>query len=419
MTALASFPLLTNVIVMMTSPVLIPVFLNKEEHVEFLESEIEAIKNLEGVMAAYRRSTSWMEEGRMEGVEFEAIDREYRSVWGIGLPLLREGRYPSDDEPYAVVLGDNTAQRLGLETGSEISLLGERFTVVGVTMWSSEFFGVWMPYETLVELRGNYSLETYDAFPGQFSPSDFRESLTVLLDSYDHVFSFIEMVPSIADVVDIYPDAESLRRRMTESHYEGLLKLVYSVCFATLGAIGFSKILKYGSFKRDAKRIRFWLTLVTLSLSLVLLYFSSFASSWVLRGYSAGQWLGTILLLALEFTITGPLIPAMSTFFAVRSVLSLWRRRIFHGAVNGLTSVIGWILTIRFSYTIIPASILNFLVAHTLPVFPYNITSLLLYVFPLTSTIAVIPDFVFLPRQRIFGKIKALSHIAKLLVLRI
>jgi hypothetical protein len=73
-------------------PIVIPVDLSKHEDAEFSEIEIEAIKDLEGVIAAYRHSRLRIREGTVEGIEFEALDPKYRSASTV--PPLREGRYP-------------------------------------------------------------------------------------------------------------------------------------------------------------------------------------------------------------------------------------------------------------------------------------------------------------------------------------
>jgi hypothetical protein len=313
-------------------------------------------------------------------------------------------------------LDSNTALTLDLAIGSQIPILGERFTVVGVTTWFQSYFEVYIPYKTLMELKEGYSLERYYAFPEQFSPGRLRESITVLLDSYAHALSFLEIIPGIVDIANVYPDARYLEEQMFGPLSERLLKPVYGACFVALGAIGFLRILRLRAhLKTLVKRIEFWLTLITLSLTLMSLYFHIFNFRWISRNYWAGTWLGMILWPALVFVFIGPFLPIASASFAIKCGVSLWRRRILGGIVNGLASAPGWVLTIfRYYYAIIPLNIRNLLITPIFPVFPYNILNLLLYTFPVVLTIAMIPSFVFLPRPRIPEKMRALYRKAKL-----
>ena len=93
----------------------------------FSDTDVETVRGLTGVISGWRSIELWLREGKIIGLEFDKTESDH-------LPLLTSGRYPNVHETQTMVLSNDTATKLGIRIGSQVSVLGENFTVVGLTV---------------------------------------------------------------------------------------------------------------------------------------------------------------------------------------------------------------------------------------------------------------------------------------------
>lgn len=336
----------------------------------FSGTDVEIVQGLQGVVAVWRSLELWLKEGKVVGLEFDKAESKH-------LPPLLEGHYPSAGEKQGAVLSNETAKKLGIEIGSQFSVLGKEFTVVGLTMWHERLsqndvtyvsqmykgvnwvpiFTAYLPYETLVELRDNYDepgdAANYGVTQNLFEPGAWNTELDVVADSYDSALWLIDEVPlRIEETRCFAPQAHDLKMSRNAPLYQALFSAIYMASFVTLGAIGLPKILK-----KEKKDVDFWFALVLIIFGLSVLYFFSFhyrvLSEWF------GQWMS-------EYGVL--YFPVASTLISIACILSLRKGQVPNAIFEGLVAFAGWtlIITMRLPWN---SPLLPFLAVIAMPTF--------------------------------------------------
>ena len=314
----------------------------------FSDTDIETVRGLTGVISVWRSIELWLREGKIIGLEFDKAESEH-------LPHLTSGRYSGVNETHAMILSNDTATKLGIGIGSECSVLGENFNVVGLTVRhqvlspdevsfvSGEYeevnwvpiFTAFIPYESLMRLKDNYDdpgdAANYGVTQNLFEPGAWDTEMVVVADSYDHALWLMDEVPlRIEETRCFAPQAHDLKMSRNAPLYQASFGAIYMTSFVVLGVIGLPNILK----KRN-RDVDFWITLILMIFGLCILYFFSFASSSFL------EWLGPLLseYLFLYF-------PLASTLISIACMSSWKKGRLLDSVFEGLVALAGWILVV-------------------------------------------------------------------------
>ena len=314
----------------------------------FSDADVETVRALTGVISVWRSMELWLREGKIIGLEFDKAESGH-------LPRLTSGRYPSVNETQVMVLSNDTATKLGIGIGSQLSVLGENFSVVGLTVRyavlspdevsfvSGEYeevnwvpiFTAFIPYETLVGLKDNYGdlgdAANYGVTQNLFAPGAWNTEMVIVADSYDHALWLMDEVPLLIKGTKCFaPQAHDLKMSRNAPLYQALFGAIYMTSFVVLGVIGLPNILK-----KERKDVDFWITLILMIFGLCILYLLSFP-------YSAlFEWFGHSL-----SHYNNLYFPVASTLISIACISSL-RKGISPNAIfEGLVALLGWISVI-------------------------------------------------------------------------
>lgn len=312
----------------------------------FSDADVETVRGLAGVVDVWRSMELWLKEGKIEGLEFNKTELEH-------LPLLTSGRYPGVNETHNMVLSNDTASKLGVGIGSQVSVLSENFSVVGLTVRrelfrpdevsfvSGEYEGVnwvpiftaFIPYETLVRLKDSYgdpgNSTNYGVTQNLFEPGAWDTEMVIVADSYDHALWLMNEVPLLVEETKcLGPQAHDLKMSRDKPLYQALSVAIYIASFLVFGAIGLPSALK-----KENKDVDFWITFILLIFGLFMLYFFSFR-------YSAlFEWFGPSHFYNVYF-------PVASTLISIACIFS-FRKGILSAAIfEGLVALSGWMLVV-------------------------------------------------------------------------
>ncbi len=259
-----------------------------------------------------------------------------------------------------MVLSNVTATKLGIGIESQCSVLGENFSVVGLTirrevlspdhvsLVSGEYeevnwvpiFTAFIPYENLVRLKDNYGdpgdATNYGVTQNLFEPGAWDTEMVAVADSYDHALWLMDEVPlRIEETRCFGPQAHDLIESRDAPIYQALLGVVYMASFVVLGVMGLPNVLK-----KENRDVDFWITLILLIFGLCIVYLFSFTYS-ALFG-----WLGLSHYNNLCF-------PVASTLISIACISSLRKRILPNAIFEGLVALLGWILVLS---TMLPSN---------------------------------------------------------------
>ncbi|MFQ6074869.1 MAG: hypothetical protein ACE5Z5_01865 [Candidatus Bathyarchaeia archaeon] len=314
----------------------------------FSDANVDTVRGLKGVISVRRSMELWLKEGKIVGLEFDNAGFEH-------LPPLISGRYPRVNETQAAVLSNDTATKLGVGIGSQFSVLGEEFSVVGLTVRhevlspdevsfvSEEYDGVnwipiftaFIPYETLVRLEDNYGdpgdAANYGVTQSLFEPGAWDTEIVVVADSYDHALWLMDEVPlRIKETRCFAPQAHDLKMSRNAPLYQALFGAIYMASFVAFGVIGLPNILK-----KENRDVDFWITLILVIFGLCILYLFSFPYS------DLFEWFGHSL------SHYGNLyFPVASTLISIACISSLRRGILPNAIFEGFVALLGWTLVI-------------------------------------------------------------------------
>ena len=312
----------------------------------FSDTDVETVQGLTGVISVWRSMELWLREGTIHGLEFDKAESEH-------LPRLTSGRHPGVNETQAMVLSNDTATKLDIGIGYPLSVLGENFNVVGLTVRrevlspdqvsfvSGEYeevnwvpiFTAFIPYETLVRLKDNYDepgdAANYGVTQNLFEPGAWDTEMVVVADSYDHALWLMDEVPlRIKETRCSGPQAHDLKMSRNKPLYQALFGSIYMTSFLVFGVMGLPNVLK-----KENKDVDFWVTLILLIFGLCILYLFSFTNS------ALFEWFGLSHYNNLYFLVASALISIACISSLRKGILSI-------AIFEGLVALLGWILVV-------------------------------------------------------------------------
>lgn len=314
----------------------------------FSDTDVESVRGLTGVVSVWRSLDLWLREGKIIGLEFGKAESEH-------LPRLISGQYPGVNETHAMVLSNDTAMKLSIGVGSQCSVLGENFNVVGLTVRhevlspdevsivSGEYeevnwipiFTAFIPYETLVRLKDNYGdpgdAAKYGVTQNLFEPGAWDTEMVLVADSYDHALWLMDELPlRIKETRCFAPQAHDLKMSRNAPLFQAVLRGIYMTSFVVLGVIGLPN-----ARNKENKDVDFWITLILMMFGLCTLYLFSFPQSALFEWFEH----------SLSY-YSNLFFPVSSTLIFIACISSLRKGILPNAIFEGLVALWGWILVI-------------------------------------------------------------------------